>query len=424
MDIDALIKKVMDTPTEPVTKVAVAYSGGLDSSLAIELLRRKYRAQEIVPITIDVGQGAEELAVGEMKARKLGIKPIVVDAKAEFATEWLPKAIRANSDYNGYPVSTSMTRQLVGRLVALEARKRGCDAVLEGSTGRGNDQYRLHNVFKMFAPELKILVPVREFDLTRSQEEELCKAWDVPVVEKIRGGDDKTMWCRSIASGAIGLNMALPEDIWQWLTWPTEAPDAAERVTMEFAQGVPVKLNGAAMDLDELIIALNVIAGRNGVGYIDMFEDGIMDLKSREVYEAPAAHVILKLHRDLEAQCLTKEQLRFKQLVDQRWAYMVYHGEWYHPLKENLDAFVADSQKFVSGAFEVDLYKGNIVIVSRDSQLSLFNPEIRDINRSGFDQRWCTNAANVRGLPYEILARRNELAARTAAKKPAKKGKK
>ena len=424
MNVKAVIKKVMDTPTEPVGKVAIAYSGGLDSSLAIELLRRKYRAKQIVAITINVGQGAEEIDLGNKKAAKLGIKPILIDARREFCADWLPKAIRANSDYNGYPVSTSMTRQLVARIVALEARRRGCDAVLEGSTGRGNDQYRMHNVFKMFAPELQILVPVREFDLTRSEEEQLCKAWGVPVQEDIRGGDDKTMWCRSIASGAIGLNVKLPDRIWQWLVPPVKAKASGEKLTIEFVEGVPVRMNGKKMPLDKLVEALNPIAGRNGIGRIDMFEDGIMDLKSREIYEAPAAHVILKLHRDLEAQCLTKEQIRFKQIVEQRWAYMTYHGEWYHPLKENLDAFIADSQRFVTGTFVVQMYKGNIDIVSRESAMSLFNPEIRDINRSGFDQRWCTNAANVRGLPFEILARRNEMVAAAAEKKAQRKAKK
>ena len=336
---------------------------------------------------------------------ELKVEPILVDAREEFTTEWLPKAIRANSDYNGYPVSTSMTRQLVARIVAQEAVKRGCDAVMEGSTGKGNDQYRMHNVFKMFAPEITVLVPVRDFDLTRSQEEELCKAWGVPVTEKITGGDDKTMWCRSIASGAVDLNQQLPEDIWMWLTPPEKAPDRTEEVALEFRRGVPVSLNGRELGLSDLIAELNVIAGRNGIGKIDMFEDGIMDLKSREIYEAPAAHVILKLHRDLEQQCLLKETIQFKKLIDAKWAYMVYHGEWYHPLKSALDAFVAATQDVVNGSFTVNLYKGNIDIVRRESPTSLFSPEIRSIKATGFDQRWSANAAKIRGLPFEILAR-------------------
>ena len=400
-------KKVMDQQVASVSKVAVAYSGGLDSSLAIELLRRKYKADEIVPITIDVGQGQEEIDLGNVKAKKLGIKPMVIDAKEEFSTQWLTKAIRANSDYNGYPVSTSMTRQLVARIVALEARKQGCDAVLEGSTGKGNDQYRMHNVFKMFAPELKVLVPVRDFDLTRSQEEELCRLWGVPVEEGITGGDDKTLWCRSIASGAIDLDQVLPDDIWMWYVPPAKAQDKAESVTLDFVEGLPVKLNGKAMPLDDLVAELNLIAGRSGIGLIDMFEDGIMSLKSREIYEAPAAKVILKLHRDLEAQCLTKEEIHFKNIVDDRWAYMTYHGEWYHPLKKALDAFVLSTQSVVNGQITASLYKGNIEITKRVSDSSLFSREIRSIKASGFDQRWSANAAKVRGLPFEILSKRD-----------------
>jgi argininosuccinate synthase len=249
---------------------------------------------------------------------------------------------------------------------------------------------------------------VRDFDLTRKEEEMLCEEWNVPTYEQITGGDDKTMWCRSIASGAVDLNQELPEDIWQWLTPPRKAPDAGETVALRFVEGVPVEMNGRAMALDELISELNVIAGRNGVGYIDMFEDGIMDLKSREIYEAPAAHVILKLHRDLEQQCLPKEEIQFKKTVDAKWAYMTYHGEWYHPLKADLDAFIAQSQKPVNGAFKVDLYKGSITIVSRDSTTSLFSPEIRSIKSRGFDQRWSVNAAKIRGLPFEILAKRRQ----------------
>ncbi|MGB2997709.1 MAG: argininosuccinate synthase [Phycisphaerae bacterium] len=406
MKVEEIEARIAASPVPQVRKVALAYSGGLDSSLAIELLRRIYKAEEIVAITCDVGQGEEEIAAGKAKAKKLGVEPILLDLKDEFTENWLVKAIRANSDYEGYPVSTAMTRQLVAREVALKAKELGCDAVMEGSTGKGNDQYRMHNVFKMFAPDLKILVPVRDFDLTRSEEKALCEAWGVPVDEQMEGGDDKTMWCRSLASGAIGLDQELPEDIWTWLVPPEKAPDKAEEITIQFTDGVPTHLDGAETPLGELVPELNRRAGRNGIGKIDMFEDGIMDLKSREIYEAPAAHVILKLHRDLEQFCLTKDELEFKALVDRKWAYLVYHGMWYHPLKRELDAFVAASQRFVSGTYRVGLYKGNIDILSRKSATSLFSPEVRSIKTKGFSQTVCRDAALVRGLPFEILARR------------------
>jgi argininosuccinate synthase len=408
MDIRKILIKIGETETPEVNKVAVAYSGGLDSSLAIELLRRKYKAKRILPITIDIGQGEEEILESRRKAKVLKIKPLFFDLRKEFTEIWIARAIQANSDYLGYPVSTSMTRQIVARKVAEVALAEGCDAILEGSSGKGNDQYRMHNVFKMFAPNLKILVPVRELDLTRLEEEQLCKAWGVPVTEMITGGDDKTMWCRSIASGAIDLNQPLPDDIWMWYRWPEKAPGQPVFFTLEFEKGIPVKLNGKQRPLGEIIPELNVVGGTHSIGKIDIFEDGIMDLKSREIYEAPAATLILKLHRDLEQFCLTKDEVQFKRGIDQQWAYLVYHGMAYHPLRYDLDGFIEASQKVVNGKYKVKLYKGNVEIVHRESKTSLFSPEIRSIKATGFDQRRCADAAYIRGLPYEILARRKK----------------
>ena len=234
MGIKDILKKIEDTEIPEVKKVAVAFSGGLDSALGIELLRRKYKAKEIVPITVDVGQGEEEIEESKTKASQLGIQLIWLEAREEFTEKWVAMAIQANSNYLGYPVSTSMTRQLIARKVAEVAVANNCDAIMEGSSGKGNDQYRMHNVFKMFAPHLEILVPVRDFDLTRLEEMELCREWGIPVTEQITGGDDKTMWCRSIASGAIDLNQELPEDIWMWYQPPELAPDKATIVELKF----------------------------------------------------------------------------------------------------------------------------------------------------------------------------------------------
>jgi argininosuccinate synthase len=405
--IEQTLARIETTPVPKVRHCAVAYSGGLDSTLGIELLRRVYRAERITAVNVDVGQGQEEMGMARERSAALGIEPRIVDARELFAAEWLVPAIRANSSYWGYPVSTSMTRQLIAREVARLALELGCDAILEGSTGRGNDQYRMHNVFSLFAPRLSVLVPVRDFDLTRTEELELCSHWDVPVEEIISGGDDKTLWCRSIASGAVALNQEIPEALWMWYVPPESAPDAGQSVELEFEQGLPVRLDGQELSLVEIIGRLNVLAGSHGVGRIDFFEDGIMGLKSREVYEAPAASVILALRADLEGQCLTKEEREFKRLVDSRWASMVYHGEWFHPLKEELDAFVEASQRFVNGRLKALLYKGTVRIVERErSWSSLFYPEIRSIEASGFDQRWCGDAARIRGLPFELLARR------------------
>ena len=413
MSNDALelaLHKIASVDVPQGKHIALAYSGGLDSTLCVKLSQLKYHARALSAITVDVGQGEAEIQQSSARAKQLGISPLVIDARQEFTQHWLSKAIQANSDYNGYPVSTSMTRQLIAAHVAQAALELGCDALMEGSTGKGNDQYRMHNVFSLFAPGTSIFVPVRDFDLTRSEEQLLMEYHGIPVEEMIAGGDDKTMWCRSIASGGIDLTTELPDSIWMWLTPPAKAPDKPTTMTLHWQNGLPVALNGTPLPLDQIIEQLNTLGGANGIGKIDIFEDGIMGLKSREIYEAPAASILLKVHRDLEQFCLTKEEIQLKRQLEAQWAKLVYHGEWFHPLKEAIDAFIASTQKVVSGEYVVELYKGNIDIRSRSSASSLFFPDIRSIKSASFNQKECAPAAHIRGLPYELIARRNKLA--------------
>jgi argininosuccinate synthase len=402
-----VLEKIEATPVKTAKKVALAYSGGLDSSLCAVLAKEKYKVEDLLPITVDVGQGQDEMDAAIQKAKVLGITPIVVDVKDEFANNWLAKAIQANSNYEGYPVSTSMTRQLIASKIAVLALQLGCDAIMEGSSGKGNDQYRMHNVFKLFAPQLDVLVPVRDFDLTRGDEEELSKELGIPITEVMQGGDDKTLWCRSLASGAIGLNQPIPENAWLWLKSPAKQKSTPTQVSVTFDHGVPVALDGTKMSLPEIVAKLNVIAGNHGIGKIDIFEDGIMGLKSRELYEAPAAAVLLKLHHDLEQFTLTKEELDFKAGVDQKWAYLVYHGAWFSPLKSALDAFIETTQEQVSGTVTANLFHGTIDLESRQSKHSLFFPEIRGLQSRSFNQQLCGPAAQIGGLPWEVLAKRN-----------------
>lgn len=405
--------KIEATAVPSISKIAIAFSGGLDSTLCIVLAKEKYGAQ-VVPITVDVGQGQDEIEASFAKAAQLGIEPLLIDAKDEFSNLWLAKAIQANSDYNGYPVSTSMTRQLIAAKVAQVAVELGCDALMEGSSGKGNDQYRMHNVFTIFAPNLKVLVPVRDFDLTRTEELALCEHYGVPVTEIISGGDDKTMWCRSIASGGIGLDTVIPDEVWMWLTPPQQSKDEATTLSLTFENGLPVALDGQTLPLATIIETLNVLGGQHGIGKIDMWEDGIMDLKSREIYEAPGAKIILAVHKDIEGMTLTKQQVTFKKTVDSTWASLVYHGEWYAPLKADLDAFIANTQAVVQGTWTITLYKGNIDIIKRESAASLFKPEIRSIASTGFNQQLCGPAAYIKGLPYQVLALRDAEVARAA----------
>jgi argininosuccinate synthase len=409
--LELALHKVASVDVPAGKSIALAYSGGLDSTLCVKLSQQKYHARNLLAISVDVGQGEAEIQESIERAETLGISPLIIDAKQEFTEQWLSKAIQANSDYNGYPVSTSMTRQLIAAHVAQKALELGCDALMEGSSGKGNDQYRMHNVFSLFAPGLSIFVPVRDFDLTRGEEQLLMEHYGVPVEEVIAGGDDKTMWCRSIASGGIGLDTELPDSIWLWLTPPAKAPDKPTTLKLTWQNGLPVALNDTTLPLDQIIEQLNTIGGANGIGKIDLFEDGIMGLKSREIYEAPAATILLNVHRDLEQFCLTKEEIQLKRQMDAQWSKLVYHGEWFHPLKEAIDAFIASTQKVVNGEYVVELYKGNIDIRSRSSSSGLFFPDVRSINSASFNQKECAPAAHIRGLPYELIARRNQLAA-------------
>jgi argininosuccinate synthase len=406
--LDLALQKIASVDVPQGKHIALAYSGGLDSTLCVKLSQLKYHARKLTTITVDVGQGKAEIRQSSERAEKLGITPLVIDAKQEFTEQWLTKAIQANSDYNGYPVSTSMTRQLIAARVAQKALELGCDALMEGSTGKGNDQYRMHNVFSLFAPATPIFVPVRDFDLTRGEERLLMEYYGVPVEEVIVGGDDKTMWCRSIASGGIDLTTEIPDSIWMWLIPPIKAPDKPTTLTLSWQNGLPVALNGSILPLDQIIEQLNIFGGANGIGKIDIFEDGIMGMKSREIYEAPAATILLKLHSDLEQFCLTKEEIQLKRQLDAHWARLVYHGEWFHPLKEAIDAFIATTQKVVNGEYSIELYKGNIDILARSSSSGLFFPEVRSIKSASFNQKECAPTAHIHGLPFELIARRNK----------------
>jgi len=387
-----------------IKKVAVAYSGGLDSALALKLLPEYYGAEEVLAVTVNVGLMEEELEEARSKAELLDTPWFLIEATDEFVDDFITKAIRANSDYEGYPVATSMTRQLIARKVAEFALAQGCDAICEGSTGKGNDQYRMNNVFSIFAPDLKVVLPVRDFNFTRQEEKELSGQYDIPYNPGI--GDDRTMWCRSIGSGEVdNLKMRIPQEDYIWYQFPASAPDEPRRVEIEFQEGLPVRCDDQT-NLRDIIHYLNRVAGENGIGKLDMFEDGMVGLKSREAYEAPAAQVILTLHRDLEQLCLTKEQVQFKPQVERLWAYMVYHGGWFHPVKQDCDAFIASSQWAVSGKYSIELYKGNIDILERESDRALFAPELRSLATSGWDQRDSGPATKIHAMQYKILSGR------------------
>ena len=388
-------------------KVALAYSGGLDSTLLVILLREHYKFKEVIPVLVDVGQGEEEIKLAMERAEKLGVDVRFIDAKREFIEEYVHRCIKANGSYQGYPIGTSMTRVLIALKTAEVAKKEGATAVAHGCTGKGNDQFRMEVAFKYVAPELEVIAPVRELNLSRTQEEEMLKSRGIEV-KRARGkiGGDVNIWSHSIGSGQFtDLYTQCPDEEYYWVKPLSEVPDQPREVIITFKDGVPVEVDGVR-DPVEIISYLNKVGGEYGIGKIDFIEDGIIGFKSREIYEAPAATILLQTHADLEHLTLTKEQLRLKAEIDKLWADMVYHGMWLHPLRKDLDAFIDSTQKWVSGKITIRLNKGFFEIVSRESEYSLFAPEIRGLRAKGFDQRDVTGAVKIFTLPFQLYSKK------------------
>jgi argininosuccinate synthase len=391
---------------KPNGKTAVsAYSGGLDSTIVLIFLKEKYGFDKVVPVLVDVGQGEEEIQTAFERAKILGIEPVFIDAKEEFVKDWIFRCIKANGSYQGYPVGTSMTRVLIATKCVEVARKVGATAIAHGCTGKGNDQFRIETTVSYLAPDIRNIAPIREFNLMRAEEEEILKKYGItPKRRRGKLGGDINMWSHSMGSGQVeDLVSQYPED-YIWTVAPEEAPDKPRELTITFKEGVPVRVDDI-VDPVEMILYLNKVGGENGVGRIDILEDGMIGLKSRELYEAPAATILLKVHGDLEQLTLTKEQLQLKQYIDKLWAEIVYHGMWVHPLRKDLDAFIDSTQVHVNGTYRIKLYKGNVDIVERQSESALFSPEMRSVKRAGFDQRDSTGAVRIHTIPYQLLGK-------------------
>jgi argininosuccinate synthase len=383
--------------------VALAYSGGTDSTLISILLKEKYGFGKVIPVLVDVGQGEEEIDIARERAKQLGFDLRFIDAKQQFATEYIFRCIKANGSYEGYPVGTSMTRVLIASLVAKVAIEEKAEAVAHGCTGKGNDQFRMESAFRYYAPQLQIIAPVRELNLSRIEEEEMLRKHGIDPKRR-RGvlGGDINMWSHSIGSGQVeDLRSQFPTDYF-WVAPLEKTPEKPTVVNLRFENGVPIDVDGIR-DPVEIILYLNRIGGQNGIGAIDIIEDGIIGLKSRELYEAPAATILIAAHCDLEQLTLTKEQLRLKRSIDALWADIVYHGLWLHPLRKDLDAFIDSTQKYVTGSMRLKLYKGTMKIEERNSERSLFAPERRSVKRGGFDQRDSTGAVKIYTLPFELF---------------------
>ena len=364
-------------------------------------------------VTVNVGQPENLKEVAE-KAKNLGVSNhYSVDAKDEFAAEYVFPAIKANALYEGkYPVSTSLSRPLIVKKMVEIAQKEGATALAHGCTGKGNDQVRFDISIASLAPELKIIAPVREWNMTRDEEIEYAKANGIPVSTAAKKYSiDQSIWGRSVECGILeDASQEPPEDAFEWTVSPEKAPNTPEYITIDFKAGVPVALNQEALDPLGLIETLNKTAGKHGVGRIDHIEDRLVGIKSREIYECPAAMVLLEAHNDLEKLVLTRHEVLFKQQIDSKWTFLVYAGLWMDPLRTDLEAFINSSQENVYGKVRVKLYKGGFQVVGRSSPVSLYDQNLVNYNiKTGFNQEYSKGFIELWGLQtkmYNILKRK------------------
>jgi len=386
-----------------MAKVVLAFSGGLDTSVMVKWLQEKY-GYDVVTLTLDLGQG-KDLKRVEEKAWSLGVvNHYSIDAREEFINDYVVPAIKANALYmDAYPISSSLSRPLIASKLVEVAELEGAEAVAHGCSGKGNDQVRFDITIKALNPKLRIIAPVREWNMTRDKEIEYAKEHGIPIPATVDSpySIDQNLWGRSIECGILEYpEKEPPEEIYEWTVPPEKAPDEAEYLTIGFEEGVPISLNGEEMTTLELVEKVKTIAGRHGVGRIDHIEDRIVGLKSREVYECPAAITILKAHFDLEKMVLTRHEKLFKRIVDHEWAYLVYAGLWMDPLKEALDAFIDKTQERVTGEVTLKLYKGNAHVVGRSSPYSLYDLNLATYDISStFDQTAAVGFIELWGLP-------------------------
>jgi argininosuccinate synthase len=371
-----------------VHRVLLLYSGGLDTSVMLKWIQDEYEA-EVVCLTVNLGQPGEDYAVIEGKALELGaLECHVVDAREQFAAEYVVPAIKANALYGGgYPLFTALGRPLIAKLAVEQARASGCDTIAHGCTGKGNDQVRIEATIATLAPELKVIAPVRSWQMGREEEIAYAREHGIPVkggTEAAPYSIDDNLWGRSSEGRWIeDLEHAPEDDVFQLVTRPEEAPDEPETVTVEFDAGMPVGLNDTRLELVDLLEAVAEIGARHGVGIVDHIEDRIVGLKVRDIYEVPAAAILLPAHHELERLVCTIHQNQFKAQLDHQWAFLVYAGLWWEPLRGDLDAYMQAVNERVTGTIGIKLYKGHARVVTRSSPNAVYDAALASFSQSG-----------------------------------------
>jgi argininosuccinate synthase len=389
MDPSPRIASYQADPAD-VGRVLLLYSGGLDTSVMLRWIQQNYEA-EIVTLTVNLGQPGEDYDVVTAKASDLGaIDAVVVDAREEFAEDYVLRAIRANALYGGgYPLFTALGRPLIAKLGVEQARCSGCDTIAHGCTGKGNDQVRLEAAVATLDPDLRLIAPVREWRMGREEELAYAREHGIPL----KGGGeappysiDDNLWGRSSEGGEIeDLTQPPADEVFQLVTRPQEAPDEPQLLRLGFEAGRPISLDGDRLDLVELLQRCADAGRRHGVGIVDHVEDRIVGLKVRDLYEVPAAAIVLGAHRELERLVSTIHQNNFKGALESHWAYLCYAGLWHEPLREDLDAYMESANRYVTGEIALRLYKGSVTPAARSSPYALYDRSLAGFGESGGD---------------------------------------
>ena len=389
-------------------KVVLAYSGGLDTSVAIKWLKENY-CEEVIAVTIDVGQ-KNDLEYIKEKAIQIGaVKSYVIDAKEEFTQKYVLPGLQAGAIYEStYPLATAYSRPLIAKILVEVAEKEKAESIVHGCTGKGNDQVRFEVSIAALNPQLQVIAPAREWGFTREEEIKYAKKYQIPVPVDINNpySVDQNLWGRSIECGVLEDPWKEPpEEVYKWTVNPENAPDQPIYLEVYFEKGVPQSIDGEKLSLVDLILKLNEIGGKNGVGRVDMVENRLVGIKSREIYECPAATILLKTYQALEGLVCPRELSHFKPFISKKYAELTYYGLWYSPLKEALDGFVKVISEKVTGSIRVKLFKGNCIVVGRKSENSLYDFNLATYAQGDtFNQNFAKGFIELWGLPTKVYA--------------------